>query len=116
MAVEDECVKHAALSLVGSYVLDYLPSRDLLARTNWHYRKAKELVSLRLKQPETFEVGHGDSLIAAVLLLVIDDVSISCYFVYLWLISSTANQLGVTEAKGRSTKLVTRRTTREKGA
>ncbi len=75
MAVVDECVKHALLALAGAYVLDYLPSTQLLARTNRHYREAVALISNALAQQETHEVGKGDSIISAILLLLVDDVS-----------------------------------------
>jgi hypothetical protein len=45
MAAEEECVKHALLSLAGAYVLDYLPSPQLLARTNNHYLRAAASIS-----------------------------------------------------------------------
>lgn len=75
MASSDVCVKHALLALAGSYVLDYLPSPDLLARTNRHYQKAVEAINDALQNPDTHGVAKGDSVISAVLLLLVDDVS-----------------------------------------
>jgi hypothetical protein len=76
MAVADECAKHALLALAGAYVLDYLPSTQLLERTNRHYRKAVSLITEALAKQETHEVGKGDSVVSAILLLLVDDVSL----------------------------------------
>ncbi|KFY16397.1 hypothetical protein V492_01382 [Pseudogymnoascus sp. VKM F-4246] len=73
MAVADECVKHALLALAGAYVLDYLPSMQLLERTNQHYQKAVALITDALANQETHEVSKGDSVVSAILLLVVDD-------------------------------------------
>ncbi|KFY34675.1 hypothetical protein V494_06556 [Pseudogymnoascus sp. VKM F-4513 (FW-928)] len=73
MAVADECVKHALLTLAGAYVLDYLPSTQLLERTNQHYRKAVALITDALANQETHEVSKSDGVVSAILLLVVDD-------------------------------------------
>lgn len=75
MAEADECVKHALLALTGAYVLDYIPSTQLLERTNRHYRDAVTLITNALAQQKTHEIGKGDSIISAILLLSTDDVS-----------------------------------------
>jgi hypothetical protein len=66
---------HAMLALAGTYLLDYLPSPALLASVNRHYQSAVEGISDALQKPETFEVAKGDSVISAILLLLVDDVS-----------------------------------------
>jgi hypothetical protein len=77
MIASEDAVKHAILALAGAYVLDYVFKDDLRNRTNAHYRKASELISAALKRPEVHTVGEGDGIVAAILLLVVDDVCAS---------------------------------------
>lgn len=74
MAVEEECVKHALLALAGAYVLDYLPSRSLLTRTNNHYQRAVSLISGILGTTELRTSERRDCIVSALSLLIVDDV------------------------------------------
>ena len=73
--VGSSCVKHAILSLAAAYFLDYAPSEKLRERANDHYRRAVELLSHAIRDPETQEIGKGDSVIGALILLMSNDVS-----------------------------------------
>jgi hypothetical protein len=75
MAVEEECVKHAMLALAGAYVLDYLPSTQLLARTNNHYQQAVSLITGALSSTEMRTSNRRDCIVSALSLLIVDDVS-----------------------------------------
>lgn len=75
MAVEEECVKHALLALAGTYLLDYIPSPPLLTRTNNHYQQAVSLITQALSTTEMRTSNRGDSIVAALSLLIVDDVS-----------------------------------------
>jgi hypothetical protein len=80
-AVGSLCVKHAILSLAAAYCLDYGPSEELITRANRHYRRAAELVTQAISDPETYEIGKGDSVVGALILLISDDVSLfSCFW------------------------------------
>ncbi|KAH0559375.1 hypothetical protein GP486_004109 [Trichoglossum hirsutum] len=74
MAAGSECVKHALLAFAAGYVLDYLPNEKLQARANHHYGRAVDLLSKALRDPETYEVNKGDSVVSAIILLLSDDV------------------------------------------
>ena len=74
MAVEEECVKHALLALAGAYVLDYLPSSALLARTNNHYERAVSLITATLGTTELRTTERGECIVSALSLLIVDDV------------------------------------------
>lgn len=74
MAVEEECVKHALLALAGAYVLDYLPSVQLLKRTNNHYQQAVSLISRILSTTELRTSDRRDCVVSALSLLIVDDV------------------------------------------
>ena len=75
MAADNDCVKHALLTLAATYVLDYLPSEPLRDRANWHYNKAVALLDEGLKSSETREIGKEDAIIGALVLLNCDDVN-----------------------------------------
>lgn len=74
MAVENECVKHALLTLASTYVLDYLPSEKLRGRANHHYTKAVALLDEGINTAENHEIGKEDAIIGALVLLNCDDV------------------------------------------
>jgi hypothetical protein len=74
-AVGSLCVKHAILSLAAGYFLDYAPSELLRERANFHYQRAAELLSYAIRDSETEEIGKGDSVIGALILLMSNDVS-----------------------------------------
>lgn len=69
------CVKHAMLSLAAAYFLDYAPSEILRERANLHYQRAVDLLSYAICDSETEEIGKGDSVIGALILLMSNDVS-----------------------------------------
>jgi len=73
MAEGDEIVHHALLALSAGYALDYQPTGALLNRANAHYRKASDLLTLRLMRP--IEIGQEDSVVGALRLMWCDDVS-----------------------------------------
>ncbi|PGH08398.1 hypothetical protein GX51_01224 [Blastomyces parvus] len=73
MIAAEDVVKHAILALVGGYVLDYVHKDDLRKRTNAHYRKASELITAGLSRPETHTDSKSDGIVAAILLLLVDD-------------------------------------------
>lgn len=83
MADKNECVKHALLASTAAYVLDYLPSEKLKTRANSHYRRAADLLSRSLCDPKSQEVGKEEGLVAAILLMLCDDVS-NCNSEYSW--------------------------------
>ena len=74
MAVHDQCVRHALLAFAAAYLLDYKSSEELRSIANAHYREAASLLSDALSDSKNFEVGKGDGLVAAVILLFSDDV------------------------------------------
>jgi hypothetical protein len=79
-AIGSSCVKHAILSLAAAYCLDYGPSEELRKRANCHYEKAVGLLNQAIFDPETYEIGKGDSVVGALILLTSDDVSpFSCF-------------------------------------
>ncbi|KAK2831934.1 hypothetical protein FQN49_007019, partial [Arthroderma sp. PD_2] len=73
MAQKDQCVKHAMLALSGSYLLDYYSYLSLRDRVNYHYNKANKMISIALRRQETQAIGQGDNLVAAIMLLLVDD-------------------------------------------
>lgn len=74
MASTFPCIKHALLALASTYVLDYLPSQPLERKANVHYKRAVILLSQQLNQPDTFFPGREDAVLAALVLLIINDV------------------------------------------
>ena len=75
MAEKDLCVRHALLALSGSYILDYKSDDKLRERVNRNYTQATTMITDALTKPETHEVGKGDNIVAAIILLIVDDVS-----------------------------------------
>jgi len=74
-AIGSSCVKHAILSLAAAYFLDYALSENLRIKANNHYLRAVELLNQAISDPETYEIGKGDSVVGALILLMSDDVS-----------------------------------------
>ncbi len=74
MASTFPCVRHALLALASTYVLDYLPSQALERRANMHYKRAVILLSQQLNQLETFLPGREEIVLAALVLLSVNDV------------------------------------------
>lgn len=75
MAQKDTCVRHALLALSGGYILDYRSDDNLQKRVNKHYGRATSLITQALANPQTHEIGKGDNIVAAIVLLLVDDVS-----------------------------------------
>jgi hypothetical protein len=67
------------LSFAAAYVLDYAPTEKLRARANYHYKMAVELLNQALHDPETQDIGKGDSVVGTLVLLLSDDVSSFSY-------------------------------------
>jgi hypothetical protein len=70
-------VKHTLLALAAGYGLYYAPSEALQVRANYHYRRATDLLTAAIADPQNSDPGHDDSVVASLLLLFIDDVSIA---------------------------------------
>jgi len=75
MAVTNECVKHAILSLAATYVMDFERDDQIEARANFHHKRAVELLGRELKDRETYGVAKGDAIVAALMLLSHNEVS-----------------------------------------
>jgi hypothetical protein len=68
-------VNHAVLALSAAYILDYKPIPAIQARANYHYKQAVDLVDQALRNPKSHEVGKDDAIIAALIMLLSNDVS-----------------------------------------
>ena len=75
MAEDNECVKHALLSMAATYVLDYAPSEKLKAKANVHHKQAVKLLNLELAKMETYKPGGEEVALAALSILNQEDVS-----------------------------------------
>jgi hypothetical protein len=75
MAMAHDCTRHALLSFTTSYALDYEPNDQMRLRANYHYRRAVELLSEALSNAETYEVGRDDAVVAAMIMILSNDVS-----------------------------------------
>ena len=76
MASGNVCVKHALLALASTYVLDYLPSKELEKRANMHHKRAVMLLGQELNKEETYQPGNEDAIVGALVLLCHNDVSL----------------------------------------
>ena len=75
IADNNSCVRHALLALTAAYVLDYLPhNAGLRKKGNAHYQKATEQLTEVLSDENSRTVGQEESVVAAILLLLSDDV------------------------------------------
>lgn len=74
MAASEPGVKHGILALAGSYVLDYVQSQSLKQRTDEHYAKVSEFIGKAIPRLEHHAIENSDSLVAAISLLIADDV------------------------------------------
>ncbi|KAK7413675.1 hypothetical protein QQX98_007457 [Neonectria punicea] len=70
----DECARHAALAFSAGYMLDYIPTEKLRVRTNFHYKRASELLKRALNDPSVYEVGKEEGVVTALHLLWSDDI------------------------------------------
>ena len=77
IADKNECVRHALLALAAGYILDYKPIPKLQDRANKHYKEAVRLVDVAIRDRNCREVGKDDAVIAALVLLLSNDVSIT---------------------------------------
>ena len=69
MAAHSECVKHALLSLAATYLMDYSADAQLKARANLHHRHTIRLLGRDLQKLENYDIGQGDAVVAALMLL-----------------------------------------------
>ncbi|KAL8897114.1 MAG: hypothetical protein Q9207_007375 [Kuettlingeria erythrocarpa] len=63
MAASNHCVKHALLALSATYVLDYLPSKELERVANMHHKRAVILLSQALNNEKTYIPGGEDAVL-----------------------------------------------------
>jgi hypothetical protein len=75
MAEAEECVKHALLAFSSAYALELDNSERLRQRANFHYRKAIDFLTAKLKDRRSLEVGKEDVVVAALRILWSDYVS-----------------------------------------
>src|ERR1700753_2484945 len=75
IAESDPCVAHALLAFSSGYVLDFNSNDALRHRSNFHYRRASELLNKKILDPKYRAIGrdHADALIAAFRILWCDD-------------------------------------------
>ncbi|KAL8729382.1 MAG: hypothetical protein Q9166_004775 [cf. Caloplaca sp. 2 TL-2023] len=74
MAASNHCVKHALLALAATYVLDYLPSRELEKLANMHHKRAVILLSQALNDEKTYTPGGEDAVVGALALMSQNDL------------------------------------------
>ena len=77
MAAKNDGVKHAILALASTYLLDYLPNENIRGRANYHYKRAAGLLGQSLRKPESHEIGKEGATVAILILLNVDDVSLT---------------------------------------
>jgi hypothetical protein len=75
IAAKYACARHALLAFTISYVLDYAPTEEMRKRANYHYRTAVKLLEDALGREATYAVGHDDGVVAAMILILSNDVS-----------------------------------------
>lgn len=73
MVSTNEGVKHALLALSAGYWLHFRPNETVVARANSHYQKANEILTKEMHELNARQLGNEDGLVAAILLLFIDD-------------------------------------------
>ena len=74
MAAGNACVKHALLALAATYVLDFVPSKELEKVANMHHKRAVILLSQALNDEKTYAPGAEDAVIGAMVLMSQNDV------------------------------------------
>lgn len=75
IAVKHPCARHALLAFSISYVLDYEPTEAMRIRANHHYSTAVKLLENALNRETTYAVGQDDGVVAAMILILSNDVS-----------------------------------------
>ena len=73
MIASNACVKHTLLALSADYWLHFNKDENILNRANSHYQQAQVLLSAEIKSPNSTKVGKDHGIIAAMLLLFIDN-------------------------------------------
>ena len=76
IAVKHACARHALLAFAISYVLDYEPTEEMRKRANYHYHRAVKLLEDDLGREATYAVGQDDGVVAAMILILSNDVSV----------------------------------------
>lgn len=76
MAQKSSLVRHAILALASSYVLDWYFNQQIEMRATHHYQQTVKLLGQELGDGENQEPDHGEPLIATLILLCHNEVSI----------------------------------------
>lgn len=76
MAVSNEGTRHALLCFTTGYALDYEPTEEMRKRANHHYRCAVQHIGRSLNKEDTYKVGGGAAIIAAMIMIYSADVSL----------------------------------------
>lgn len=76
IAARSDFVKHAMLALAASYFLDFQKGAVLADRAMLHNNQAMSLLSTELASVELGIPGKEESLIAGIILLMLNEVSI----------------------------------------
>ena len=71
------------LAFATAYVLDFQPTEEMRLRANHHYAAAVRLLDAALRNQETYCPGREDGIVAAMVLILSNDVSASRPFPYL---------------------------------
>lgn len=74
MAVQNACVRHALFTYMTAYALDYNKTEDMVERANHHYSTAVRLLKQELDNPDTYTPGKDNAVVAALIMLLNDDV------------------------------------------
>lgn len=77
IAAKDPCARHALLAFSTAYVLDFQPTEEMRLRANDHYRNAVRLLDQALQRQETYRTGSEDGIVAAIILILSNDVSVN---------------------------------------
>ncbi len=75
IGAKDPCARHALLAFSTAYVLDFQPTEEMRRRANHHYRTAVRLIDQALHRQETYRPGNDDGIVAAMVLILSNDVS-----------------------------------------
>ncbi|KAB8336717.1 hypothetical protein FH972_021026 [Carpinus fangiana] len=74
MMTQNQCVKHAVLAFAAGYVLDFVTTDGMRKRANEHYKTAIFFLDRALASSASHDIGKGDDVVAALLLLVAEDL------------------------------------------
>jgi hypothetical protein len=95
MVSRSPCVRHALLAVAATYVLDYKPDPLLENIANEHHKEAIKLLGEDLSNHENYAPGKEEPIIAAMILLNQDDVSLQNLSPWNCNDMSLGDQLGV---------------------